>query len=51
MNHKYVPESIKNTEPKIELSRKSGRYSTVIKYPKPNPKDRIEDEYDDAPDD
>ena len=49
MNYKYVPKSIKNAEPKIEFSWEYGHRTTVIKYPKPNPKDRIEDEYDNTP--
>lgn len=47
MNYRYVPESIKVTEQKIELSRRPGHYVTTIINPKPNPRDRVDDEYED----
>ena len=51
MNYRYVPESAKIPKPKIEFTWQYGHRTTVIKDPKPNPKDRVDDEYDNAPDD
>ena len=50
MIHRFVTEEVKASETKIELTREPKHYKTVIKYPPPNPRDRVDDEYEDQDD-
>ena len=51
MSMKIVPESMKLPEPEIELVEERHRLMTRIKYPAPNPRHRIDDEYYNEDDD
>lgn len=46
MNHRFVPQAEEAKQTKIELVRERGHYTSIIKYPKPDPRDRVEEEYD-----
>ena len=46
MSMKFVPEALKVPEPEVELITEQHRIAARIKYPIPNPKDWVDDEYD-----
>ncbi len=46
MIHKFVTKAVEEKEIKVELVRDRRQHKTVIKYPKPDPRDRAHDEYD-----
>jgi len=47
MNHRFISKADKAKETKIELVRKPRHYITVVKYPPADPRDRVDDEYND----
>lgn len=42
---KFIPEAILALEPKIEVEFNQRNTATRIKYPEPDPKDRVLEEY------
>ena len=47
MIHRFVSKPVEEKEIKIEVVQNFKHLGTVIKYPAPDPRDRIDDEYDD----
>ena len=43
---KFTAESFTNEEPTIVLEQNERTLKTYFKYPAPDPKDRVDDEYD-----
>lgn len=46
MNYKFEPKAVTERKTKIELVNGFNNQKTVVKYPTPEPRDRIDDEYD-----
>ena len=47
MNHRFISKADKAKQPKIELVREYRHYTTIVKYPPADPRDRVDDEYED----
>jgi hypothetical protein len=45
MVHRFVPKEVEAKQPKIEYTEQYSHRRTVIKYPDPDPRDRVDDEY------
>ena len=46
MAYRFVSKAVEEREVKIELVEERKRLKTIIKYPPADPRDRIDDEYD-----
>ncbi len=51
MIHRFIPELLQVPETEVEVGSQPGHYTTIIKVPAPDPRDRIYDEYDEYDDD
>jgi len=47
MIHRFESKADKERKIKIDLVQEFKHRKTVIRYPKPDPRDRVDDEYDD----
>lgn len=46
MIHRFVSKAVQDREPKVEVVQERTRLKSYVKYPEPDPRDRIVDEYD-----
>lgn len=47
MIHRFEPKAVEERKVKIDLVQEFKHRRTIIKYPTPDPRDRVDDEYED----